>query len=108
MSYPHRLLVTREGAGSQDPDTGAWTPGTPVTIYDGPADVQDEGEAIQRDSDGRPTKVSDATAYLADETGMGAFKERDVAVVTWEDGTTSDAVVQKIVRLDGKLHLGWL
>lgn len=108
MSYPHRLLVTREGAGAQDPDTGAWTPGAPVSVYDGEADVQDEGETIQRDSDGRPTKVSDATAYLADESGIGSFREGDVAVVTWEDGTTADAVVQRVVRLDGKLQLGWL
>lgn len=108
MSYPHRLSITREGTGSQDPDTGAWTPGTAVMIYDGPADVQDGGETIQRDSDGRPTAVSDATAYLEDERAVGSIYVGDRAVVTWEDGTTADARVLKVVRLDGKLQLGWL
>jgi hypothetical protein len=108
MSYPHHLLCTREGTGAQDPDTGAWTPGAPTTVYDGAVDVQDEGETIQRDSEGRPTQVSGGTAYLEDESAIGDFAIGDRVTVTWEDGTTADAVVQKIVRMDGKLQLGWL
>lgn len=110
MRYPHRLLITRPvaGGGTQNPDTGVSTPGSSTTVYDGNADVQDEGKALSRDTDGRPTEMSDAVAYLADEAAIGSIKNGDGAVVTWEDGTTADATVQKRVRLDGKLHLQWV
>lgn len=106
--YPHRWRVVRAGAGSQDPDTGAWVPGAGEVVYDGAADCQDEGETVRRDTEGREVAISDATLYLADERAAARHKVGDRGVVTWEDGTTSDAEVARVVRLDGKLHLKWL
>lgn len=108
MRYPHHLLCKRTGAGAQDPDTGAHTPGAATVVYDGEADVQDKGEVVRRDASGRPEATSEATAYLEDESEIGAFRHGDVVTVTWEDGSTADAEVQRVVRLDGKLHLRWL
>lgn len=109
MRYPHRLRITRPGEGGhQDPDTGQWVPGGPSLLYDGEADVQDEGEVIRRDPDGRPVQASEATAYLADESGIGSIRPGDDAHIWWEDGSEADARVQRVVRLDGKLHLEWV
>jgi hypothetical protein len=110
MRYPHKLLITREASsgGTQDPDTGAWTRPAGTTIYNGRADVQDEGKALSRDPEGRPTQMSDAVAYLENETAIGTIETGDHVTVTWEDGSTADARVQKVVRLDGKLHLQWV
>jgi len=110
MRYPHRLLITRAvaGEGTQDPDTGESTPGSTSRIYNGKADVQDEGKALSREPGGRPTEMSDAVAYLEDESAIGTIKTGDLALVTWEDGTTADAMVQKVVRLDGTLFLKWV
>lgn len=111
MSYPHRWVCTRPDPtdpGTQDPDTGAWTPGSGTTVYDGEADCQDEGETLRRDQDGRPLQSSEAVLYLEDESKVADHRPGDTGTVTWEDGTTSDAEVVRVVRLDGKLHLGWL
>lgn len=108
MRYPHTWTCTRSSGGTQDPDTGEWTPGATTTVYSGPADCQDEGETIRRDADGRPVTMSEAVLYLADETAVADHRPGDTGTVTWEDGTTDDAEVAKVVRLDGKIHLKWL
>lgn len=79
-----------------------------MPVYDGPADCQDEGETIRRDADGRPVAMSAATLYLEDESAALLHDAGDTGTVTWEDGSTDDAEVVKVVRLDGKLHLKWL
>lgn len=109
MRYPHTLLISRPGeGGTQDPDTGAWIPDDPTTLYDGPADVQDEGEVLSRDEEGRPSQTSDAVAYLEDESAIGSIEPGDDAHITWEDDSEADARVQRVVRLDGKVHLEWV
>lgn len=111
MRYPHTLAISRpdpDDPPTQDPDTGLPTGGGTLPIYDGPADVQDEGEVLSRDEDGRPTQTSDATAYLEDESAIGSIELGDGAHITWEDGSEADARVQRVVRLDGKVHLEWV
>lgn len=111
MRYPHRWTCTRPdpaNPGTQDPDTGAWIPGGTLPVYDGPADCQDEGEVMSRDPDGLPVTTSEAVLYLEDEAKAPLHVVGDTGVVTWEDGTTSDAEVARAVRLDGKLHLKWV
>lgn len=108
MRFPHTWTCTRTGTGSQDPDTGAWTPGAPASVYDGPADCQDEGEETSRDPQGRLIVRSVSRLFLADESKTAAHRTGDVGVVTWEDGTADDAEVVQVRRLDGTLRLRWL
>lgn len=108
VRYPHRLRIADRAAGSQDPDTGAHTPGAETVLYHGGADVQDEGETMRRDSEGRPLATSEAVAYLESESPIATLRPGLACTVTWEDGTVSDAEIINAVRLDGKLHLRWL
>ena len=111
MKYPHSWRCVRDdpdNPGSQDPDTGEWTPAADTVVYDGAADCQDEGEVLQRDAEGRAVTMSEAVLYLEDEAAAPDHEPGDVGTVTWEDGSTDDAEVQKVVRLDGKLLLRWL
>lgn len=103
--YPHRIRTTRARIGaSTDPATGAFTPAEDV-VYEGPADVQDAGEAKPRSASGMPDLRSEATAFLEDEAAVSAHLPEDHAEVTWEDGTTSDATVAFARMLDGSLLL---
>lgn len=108
VRYPHTWTCTRSGAGSQDPDTGAWTPGADTTVYNGPADCQDEGTETSRDAEGKLVVRSVSTLFLEDEGAAPDHQEGDVGTVTWEDGTTDDAEVVRIRRLDGSMELRWL
>lgn len=108
MRYPHTWTCTRSGEGSQDPDTGEWTPGTDTTVYDGPADCQDEGSETSRDAEGRLVVRSVSTLFLEDEDAAHDHRTGDVGTVTWEDGDTDDAEVTAIRRIDGRMELRWL
>jgi hypothetical protein len=110
--YPHTLRITRgstdPGAGGQDVD-GVWTPdpGQPqeVVLYDGPADVQDGGDTVERDNAGSPTAISNAVAFLADESQLSLILPNDAAKVTWADGSVTQAAVNKVRKLDGTIFL---
>lgn len=117
LQYPHFLVVARpsEAGGSQDEDTGVFTPTTPdaIFVYDDRADVQDNPAGYKRNIPGRvddntPIYVGDAIAYLRDETKLRLIHLDDLASVMWENGDISDGVVSFITRLDGKIHLRWL
>ena len=102
IGYPHRLRITRPGTGgSQDPDTGEWTPATEVVAYDDWADVQDAGEAVPRTATGQPVKESDATAFLKDEEAGLEIAVDDKAVVTYPDGRYAEGEVKFVRDLDG-------
>lgn len=109
MPYPHRLSITRPGeGGGQDRETGAWEPPEPVSLYDGPADVQDGGVVLARAEDHTPTLTSDAQAFLGDWSGIGGIRPDDDATVEWEDGSESAGTVVRVRRLDGVVFLRWL
>jgi hypothetical protein len=112
MTYLHRLVVTRPaaGGGTQDSDTGVWTPGPAgvQTLYDGLADVQDAGESIPRNASGMPTLNSEGTAYLADEKRAYNIQPGDAVVVHYPEGYTADAQVGFVRILDGVLLLRFL
>lgn len=108
-AFPHHLRITRPGeGGAQDPETGAWLPAPPVVVYDGAADVQDEGPALAQAGDGTPTVESDAAAYLEVESAAAAIRVGDDAVVTWEGGEQSEGQVERVRRLDAAVMLRWL
>lgn len=104
MRYPHAIRVERAGeiTGS-DPDTGAPVYAPPVVLYDGEADVQDVGEVLDRDPEGTPTERSDATVFLADETALPTLEKGMTVHIDWRDGTTDDATIAKVRRMDGTL-----
>lgn len=111
MKYPHHWLCLRPDAatpGTQDPTTGALTGAGTLTVYDGKADCQDEGEETSRDAEGRLLIRSVSRLFLADTSKIGAHKAGDVGTVTWEDQTTDDAKVVSVRRLDSSLELEWL
>lgn len=116
MDYPHKIKIYRAaGVGidptpaTQDPDTGRTTDvnllDDDTTIWEGRCDVQDKGEVIQRDQAGQPTLESDATCFLAKERAVSIVNINDRVTVTWEDGSTQNAVVLQKRRLDGALLL---
>lgn len=108
MKYPHNWRCTRPGEGTQDPDTGAWTPGEPTVVYDGAADCQDAGTESSRDPEGRLVLRSTSKLFLARESAAKDHQQGDVGVVTWEDGSTDDAEVSLVRYLDGTLELDWV
>lgn len=105
IDFPYRLTITRpsEGGGTQDPETGVFTPGSAdQVIYDGPADVQDAGEAMPRTATGQPVKEADATAFLKNEDAALLIAADDKAVVTYPDGVTyAEGEVRFVRELDG-------
>lgn len=107
MSYNQRIRVTRTTEGTHDPVTRVFTPGTELVLYDGGADVQDRPRTLRRGPSGEPLETSDADVFLEDETQLAAIAIDDVVHITWEDGTTDDAIVRETSRLDGRLMLGW-
>lgn len=109
MPYPHHLEITRPGeGGTQDRETGAWVPAEPVVLYAGSADVQDGGVVLERAVDNTPTLTCDASAFLADWSGIGGIRPDDDALVEWEDGTKNRGKVVRVRRLDGVVFLRWL
>lgn len=108
MRYPHQWLCVRTSGGSQDATSGKWDPGAANVVYSGPADCQDGGERESRDSEGRLVVESVATLFLKDASASADHRTGDVGTVTWEDGSSDDAEVVEVRRLDGTLELRWL
>lgn len=108
--FPQTLVVSAEVAGgTQNRETGVFTPPAPgAAIYNDAADVQDEGEEIPRDSDGRSQRESFARAFLKDRTKVKDIKPRQSAAVTFEDATTRDAEIESVRLLDWSIRLRWL
>lgn len=111
MDYPHRLRITRASAtpGTYNPETGEITGGSPdPVLYDGPADVQDAGEAIPRLASGQPIKDANATAFIPPyrRADLLAVEPEDVAQVFYPDSDRSaDARVSFVREMDDSLTL---
>ena len=114
MSYPHDLRIFSQATGSHAADD-TFSPGEESDVYDDRADVQDGPIELERNPDGRPFTEADpirgvradAVAFLKDETKLDQIQLEQYAVVTWEDGSTSEAMVVGTRRLDGKVFLDW-
>lgn len=101
--------VTGAG-GSQDPNTGAWTPGSTAAsvLYQGSADVQDVGTVLARDPTGEPTDVSDATVFLADDSVLPGLKSSYKVDITYRNGKTQSGQIKQVRQLDGAVLIEWL
>ena len=117
--WPHFLRVFGPiDYGSSPPTTGGSTnddgiyTDSPIylneeTLYDGPADVQDGGRMFDRDKGGDYSPESNAVAFIKDPHVIGDLIKRTGlrAEITWEDGTTDIADVNRIRRLDSTIWL---
>jgi len=91
------------GGGTQDPETGVFTPSGPATLVaEGWFDVQDAGEALPRSSTGQAVKDSDSTWFAKDEAIILALEPGDVGTVRYPDsGLTAEGEVKFVRELDG-------
>lgn len=116
MRYKHILTINRGAGGGGDsghfdendvfvPDP---TPEDNPPVYSGRVDFQDIGTALARDTSGTPTELSDAVAFLAEDSEEGPItliQPNDRATITFEDGRTMDFTVLRARFLDASVHL---
>jgi hypothetical protein len=113
LSYDHTVVVSRASAGTQDRDTGAWTPGAPTQLYSGPADVQDmPSRELMRMQAEEPQQMADARIYLPDTIAgqewndeMLTIQTEDDVLVTYPGGAIRGAKVRKVRWLDGRIDV---
>ena len=97
--YSYQITVTRaastDGLGRPDGDS--------ETIYEGPAEVQEEGVqktgTANRGNEGQVVQVGDAQAWLPDDKPF-RLQPSDSVTVTRPDGSTFEATVDSVARLD--------
>jgi len=90
----HRIQVTRPG----DTDGLGRSQGTGQTVYDGAAEIQEQA-VTQASSEGGVVRVGDAEGYLPEGADL-AIEAGDTATVTRPDGSTFEATVASVTRLD--------
>ena len=90
----HQIEVTRP----EDTDGLGRSQGTEQTVYDGRADIQEQA-VTQASSQGGVVRVGDAEGYLPEGADL-TIQAGDNATVTRPDGTTFEATVASVMRLD--------
>lgn len=96
------------GVGTTDSDTGEYTPPAAPTdpFWEGSGIFLDEGPAERFSPSGAVLYEADAKLYLPRDTvGEVGFAERDVLVITYENGDVVDAEVARAIRFKDCLHL---
>jgi len=99
--YSYQITVTRpastDGLGRPD--------GNSETIYEGPAEVQEQ-DVQKRGQNGQVVQVGDAQAWLPDDEPF-RLKPSDSVTVTRPDGSTFEATVDSVARLDQSFVLSF-
>jgi len=90
----HQIEVTRP----ENTDGLGRSQGAEETVYDGRADIQEQA-VTQASSQGGVVRVGDAEAYLPERADL-TIQTGDNATVTRPDGTTFEATVASVTRLD--------
>lgn len=114
-SYPHWIRVRRPTGTTEDRNTGDIVQ-TFDLIYEGPADVQDEGAVLStRVQSGEEVRESTATIFVPERVDLSGVLPEDVVNIMWgrnppadPDDLTQweeDAEVVRYVRLDNKLFV---
>lgn len=92
--FDHHIEVTRppgrDGLGRES--------GTASAVYDGPAEIQEQA-VEKRGQSGQVVRVGDAQGFLPDDEAF-ELQASDMATVTRPDGTTFEATVASVTRLD--------
>lgn len=97
--YAYHITITR--APDRD-GLGRSAGGTVTTVYDGPAEVQEQ--AVRKTTaQGGVTRVGDAEVWL--EKDVGELHAGDECTVTRPDGSTFQATVASVKRLDDSFVL---
>ena len=99
--YSYQITVTRaastDGLGRPDGDS--------ETIYEGPAEVQEQ-DVQKRGQNGQVVQVGDAQAWLPDDEPF-RLQPSDSVTVTRPDGSTFEATVDSVARLDQSFVLSF-
>jgi hypothetical protein len=92
--YRHHIKIRRppdrDGLGRES--------GTAITVYDGPAEIQEQA-VEKRGQNGQVVRVGDATGFIPEEEPF-ELQASDAATVTRPGGTTFEAAVASVTRLD--------
>lgn len=113
-TWPHTLRIYSGDVvtpGGYTDDDGIWhddpAASDTVTLFDGPADVQDGGAMFNRDKSGEIVDRSDAVAFLKQAKVITSLSRKTglKAEITWEDDSVSLADVVEVRRLDGSIWL---
>ena len=72
--------------------------GTATTVYDGPAEIQEQA-VEKRGQSGQVVQVGDAKGFIPEDEPF-EVQASDMATVTRPDGTTFEAAVASVTRLD--------
>jgi len=99
--YTYQITVTRaastDGLGRPDGDS--------ETIYEGPAEVQEQ-DVQKRGQNGQVVQVGDAQAWLPDDEPF-KLQPSDSVTVTRPNGSTFEATVDSVARLDQSFVLSF-
>jgi len=90
----YQIEVTRP----EDTDGLGRSQGIEETVYDGRADIQEQA-VTQASSQGGVVRVGDAEGFLPEGVDL-TIQAGDNATVTRPDGTTFEATVASVTRLD--------
>lgn len=116
LIWPHEIVisVTAEAGGGSFDEDDVWVPADPGTgteaVYDGKCNVVDSdsvvlGRKVNHNEQGGINNQSDAVCYLKKKRATFSIPNGATAVITWQDGTTSDAVVVGVRRSDNSVDL---
>jgi hypothetical protein len=92
--FSYQIEVTRppdrDGLGRES--------GAATTVYDGPAEIQEQA-VTKQSAEGGTVRVGDAEGWLPNDEPFD-LEPSDLVTVTRPDGTTFEATVADMTRLD--------
>lgn len=116
LIWPHSIVISvvAEGGGGAYDENDVWVPAAPgegtEVVYEGKCNVVDAdsvvmGRKVNHNEEGGITNTGDAVCYLRKKRAAPDIPLGATCVITWEDDSTSDAVVVGVKRSDNSLDL---
>lgn len=114
MRYRHHATVNSASAGTGTLDPGGnWVPDASPDgpWYDGPVDIQDEGEGRPKELTGEASAEASAIVWFPPHVDVSTLDPEDTMTLNWHphlpagQGVTATAEVVRVVRLDGKVFV---
>lgn len=107
LPHPDRITVTRTVEGTQDPDTGIYTPGGSTTVLTCPCDVQEDRYKRFRDRVGDAFGTADAVCYLPSAAPLKDVRPDDRAIVE-QDEMVRPARIVEVLYFEHAMTLAFL